>query len=289
MLPPSHQRSALASLWYCRIHGLERGPITWDMLQGLAQSGDLRPSDLVRRGDQTQWVVASQARCEDPVPLPPPLEAPVETKLTARLAAALSVDVQAAHAPAQPFRRLEPVAPEATAVETSHGKAVAPDDTTPADVVTEDSSDAADAPSRLVVPATVDVTRSSRATRDDSIDEDGPVMTLVDESEEAPRPASPSPVRLSAAATALAVRNAKRRNPAGVALLALGLALVGLFKLALPLGLLSLYLAWRSASDLRSRPAERGSVPSGIGLATAVAAMTVAAIDVGVSVYHIAR
>lgn len=242
-------QSSLASLWYCRIHGLERGPLTWDMLQDLARGGDLRPSDLVRRGDESQWTLASQARYD----APPRVAAPVESKLTAQLAAALSADVLAAHVPATVYKR------ELATVALDDGPGAAPE---------------AD-PEFVPIPAS-----------QPSVDEDGPVLTLTDEP--AVSAATPQPTGLPAAAAAHAARHRRSTNPAGIALLALGLALVGLFKLALPLGLLSLYLAWRSAADLRRRPQARGAVPARIGLATAAAAMAVAGVDVGVSVYHIA-
>ncbi|QOV89340.1 DUF4339 domain-containing protein [Humisphaera borealis] len=241
----------MASLWFCRIHGLERGPITWDMLQELAQAGDLRPSDLVRRGDQSQWVTASQARFEEPIPGPPPLAAPIETKLTARLAAALAVDVDIAHAPARPYRRV------------SQSNAAEPFETASAEEVDVAVSDNA-------ATDTLEVHR-----------------TGVPESAEAPTAADSVTRRLPAKAAAHAVRSARPRNPGGVALLALGLALIGLFKLALPLGLLSMYLGWTSAGDLWRRPNGRGTVPTGVGLATAVAAMVMAGIDIGVSLYYI--
>lgn len=255
----THSTSASASFWYCRIHGLERGPLTWDMLQDLAHDGDLRPSDLVRRGDQSEWTVASQARYDDPRDEPPRPAAPVETKLTERLAAALSADALATHAPAHPFRR--PAAEPISRTENgeSSGSAVIAETAAPDD------------PELVPIPPS-----------QPSVDEDGPILTLVDDLADA------TPTKLPATAVADAARNRRPANPAGVALLALGLALIGLFKLALPLGLLSLYLAWRSVADLRRRPVAGGSVPVGIGLATAAAAMVVGGIDVGASVCHIA-
>ena len=254
----SKPTSSMASLWYCRIHGLDRGPITWDMLQELAQAGDLRPSDLVRRGDQTQWIVASQARFEEPVPQPPPLAAPIETKLTARLAAALAVDVDAAHTPAKAYSR--PARAASAEVAMDREKAV------------EAETSPMDEEVAVATPAAVDET------------------PLPEQSEQQIEQTDVQTVALLPARAAVdAIRNAKPRNPGGVALLALGLALIGLFKLALPLGLLSLYLAWRSAADLRRRPIGQGMASSGVGLTTAVAAMIVAGIDVSVSVYYIAR
>lgn len=259
-------KSELSSLWYCRIDGLDRGPITWEMLQGLAQGGDLKPSDLVRRADLDQWVVASQARCAGPVATPSatPLR---DAEVTVRLAAALAADTAIVHAPARSFKRPE----------------IAPPPQSAAPAIADD--DAIDGPASVDVPVAVmdaEIDEPAEADVSDLSEEVSPepAGTQSAQGPAAMAAAGPDPVPLPAAAIARAVRSTRTPNSGGLALLALGLALIGLFKLALPLGLLSLYLGWRSAADLRRRPL-------GPGLAVAAGALIVAAVDVSVSLYTI--
>lgn len=310
MVTTPKTQSALASLWYCRIYGLERGPITWEMLQDLAQAGDLKPSDLVRRADLEGWVVASQARCIHALPHTEPSASRNDVAGTERLAAALAADAVSAHAPARSFRRKEAAAasaaPAACADHEQH-------DATIEQPMTASSVDASVEPRTGVSDCTVDAVESAK--EEPSLQNELPASVVsglavaeslrqvelaVAHANSAEPPSDPAevdavavvpapiarrdaasiPAPLPAAAIARAVRESRPSNPGGLALLALGLALIGLFKLALPLGLLSLYLAWQSASDMRRRPL-------GMGLAVAAGAMIVASVDVGVSLYTI--
>lgn len=44
--------------WYCRAMGIELGPMSWDDLVGMARRTNLDRKDLVRQGEQGQWVAA---------------------------------------------------------------------------------------------------------------------------------------------------------------------------------------------------------------------------------------
>jgi len=270
MVISSPPQSSLSSLWYCRIHGLERGPITWDMLQHLAQNGDLKPSDLVRRADTERWVVASQARCAEPVETPRPPQR--ENVITERLAAVLAADQATSHAPARSFKRVEE--PDATPAEAESQLRPASVDgnaSVAADALLEEPIDeqikAEDEPESIAATDTQPELKVGSTASQAVV---AAVLT----------PAVAEPRKLPAVAIAHAVRNKRPSNPAGLALLALGLALIGLFKLALPLGMLALYLAGKSAADLRHRP-------TGAGLAVAAGALIVGMVDVGVSLYTI--
>jgi hypothetical protein len=196
------------NLWFFKLHGLERGPVTWEVLQNLACSGDLKPSDLVRRDGEEQWVVATRARAQDST-----RDAGSTRAASAGAASALTAD-------AGP------------------------------------------------VPAARPAGRAAREAIDP-----GPAEPDT-EPDAAPRP--PAAVAAPAAQ--------RSDHPAGTALLALGLGLVGVFKLALPLGLLSIYLGGRSARALGRRPAAAGGSAA---LAAAAAAVLVGLLDVGVSLYVI--
>ncbi|HND54700.1 MAG TPA: DUF4339 domain-containing protein, partial [Pirellulaceae bacterium] len=63
----------MQATWYCRIGDRQYGPISVAQLQRLAARGDLTPTCLVRRSDETTWYEASRvgglwARA---TPLPP--------------------------------------------------------------------------------------------------------------------------------------------------------------------------------------------------------------------------
>lgn len=45
--------------WYYATGGQRHGPVTKELLKGLATSGQLAPSDLVWRKGMGQWVAAS--------------------------------------------------------------------------------------------------------------------------------------------------------------------------------------------------------------------------------------
>jgi hypothetical protein len=53
-----------AARWYIERAGTEFGPVTWAELRSLAQSGRLRPTDLVRRDGLPYWQPAHEAREE---------------------------------------------------------------------------------------------------------------------------------------------------------------------------------------------------------------------------------
>jgi hypothetical protein len=172
--------------WFFRTDGHEHGPVSWEVLQGLARDGDLRPTDPVRRSDQERWVPAGQARHEEVVIRPPRT---IEPAVAHRLAATLAADAAIIHAAPAAIRQAE----------RNMARAVAPS--------------------------------------------------------------------LSPAAA----------RPGGTALLALALALVGVFQLALPLGMLSLYLGGRAGTKLlRTR---------GPALYVAVTAVLTGAVDVCVSLW----
>lgn len=44
--------------WYCRVIGVELGPMTWDDLLGMADRTNLGRIDLVRQGEDGAWVAA---------------------------------------------------------------------------------------------------------------------------------------------------------------------------------------------------------------------------------------
>ncbi|MCL4206797.1 MAG: DUF4339 domain-containing protein [Pirellulaceae bacterium] len=48
--------------WYCAIDGQECGPFSTDQLRALAQQGQLRPSDHIRRADSDSWTPAAKVR-----------------------------------------------------------------------------------------------------------------------------------------------------------------------------------------------------------------------------------
>lgn len=214
------------NLWFFKLYGLERGPVTWEVLQDLARSGDLKPSDLVRRDGDDRWVVATRARAHDPA---------------------------------------------------------------------RDSAADSPVPVQMQVPAPMAVIPASIRRPSDETPPSEPASghTAGHREPADPGPAEPNPVPVSPSPTVAApvppaarpsASEAAAGRPAGTALLALGLALVGVFKLALPLGLLSIYLGGRSARALGRRPAAGGG---GGAFAAAAAAVLVGLLDVGVSLYVI--
>jgi hypothetical protein len=184
----THDATAAGTRWFFRTDDHEHGPVSWEVLQGLARDGDLRPTDLVRRSDEERWLPAGQARHEEVVIRPPRT---IEPAVSHRLAAALAADAAVHAVPATAIRR---------------------------------------------------------------------------------------PARDAARADALPARYpGSAPRPGGTALLALALALVGVFQLALPLGMLSIYLGGRAGAKLlRDR---------GPGLYVAVTAVLTGAVDVGVSLW----
>jgi hypothetical protein len=52
----------MATHWYCKISGAERGPLTSQQLKAMAVHGRLQPSDEVRQGDTGNWVPASRVK-----------------------------------------------------------------------------------------------------------------------------------------------------------------------------------------------------------------------------------
>ncbi|HEX8911000.1 MAG TPA: DUF4339 domain-containing protein [Humisphaera sp.] len=205
--------------WYYRIHGLERGPVTWDALQDLACDGTLKPSDLVRYGEDGRWVVASRARAEEP-PSPPPrpnrADPPPGDRLAAVLAAGVGVPAAVVSAPSA-----EP--------------------TSPAPMPPAQPPVAADEP--LVAQGKTTVAPSSAG------------------------PADPAP-------------RSNESSAAGPAVLALALALVGVFVYALPLGMVSTYLGARAA--VAARRAGSGGTAS-----FAAVALLVGLTDVGLALWAI--
>jgi hypothetical protein len=61
--------------WYYAENGQQRGPVTFDIIQALAISGKLRPTDLVWKVGMPQWVPANtQSGLFAPMPVPRPVE-----------------------------------------------------------------------------------------------------------------------------------------------------------------------------------------------------------------------
>ena len=52
----------MAAQWYCRIRGEETGPFDARDLKSIARSGQLLPENLVRKGAEGSWVVASKVQ-----------------------------------------------------------------------------------------------------------------------------------------------------------------------------------------------------------------------------------
>jgi hypothetical protein len=80
-------QSGMVAEWYYTEQGQRRGPVTWQQLQQLAQSGKLRPVDLVWKAGMAQWSPASSqpslfnatapaAPAPSPAPAAPPPPAP---------------------------------------------------------------------------------------------------------------------------------------------------------------------------------------------------------------------
>lgn len=56
--PHAAERSSDES-WYCQIFGAELGPMPWDELRLLAERGNLKGDNRVRRGDSGEWISAA--------------------------------------------------------------------------------------------------------------------------------------------------------------------------------------------------------------------------------------
>src|SRR5215207_5101029 len=84
-------------VWYWREGSTQHGPITWEKLQSLAESGKIAPNDWVTREGWIEWKLACEAseisaeKAADPTldvgaeaepgdplpPLPPPVPLPI--------------------------------------------------------------------------------------------------------------------------------------------------------------------------------------------------------------------
>ena len=100
--------------WYFRLNGLDRGPVPWETLEGLARGGELLPVDLVRRSDSRTWQPASQARLQqvEPARARRTIQSAVAYRATVaeRIADNLLKD-SASHVPAIAYRRAGSIAP----------------------------------------------------------------------------------------------------------------------------------------------------------------------------------
>ncbi len=52
----------MATQWYCKIAGYERGPLSAQALKSMADKGRLQPDTLVRQGPEGSWVPASRVK-----------------------------------------------------------------------------------------------------------------------------------------------------------------------------------------------------------------------------------
>jgi hypothetical protein len=52
----------MANMWYYSNKNKQKGPVTWDDLTGLAQTGQLQSSDMVWEEGTPDWIKASQVR-----------------------------------------------------------------------------------------------------------------------------------------------------------------------------------------------------------------------------------
>ena len=52
----------MASQWFCKIDGRERGPLTSQALKSMADKGRIQPDDPVRQGADGSWVPASRVK-----------------------------------------------------------------------------------------------------------------------------------------------------------------------------------------------------------------------------------
>jgi hypothetical protein len=66
------------AIWYWREDGAQRGPVAWEKLQAMAESGKIAPNDWVFREGWTDWKLACEAKdaaaaeVAQSAPLPPP-------------------------------------------------------------------------------------------------------------------------------------------------------------------------------------------------------------------------
>ena len=101
------------AVWYWREGATQHGPITWEKLRALAESGKISPSDWVMREGWPDWKLACEAKDSSlepmpPAPLPPPLPLPVAVQpQTATPPAAVAAVPMPAPTPVQPA----PIAP----------------------------------------------------------------------------------------------------------------------------------------------------------------------------------
>ena len=105
------------AVWYWREGNEQHGPVTWEKLQSLAESGKVSPSDWVMREGWPDWKLACEANDSSidmaavgPPPEPPPLPLP---PVQPPLAAAGAVAAAPASAAALVAPSLQPVAPVA--------------------------------------------------------------------------------------------------------------------------------------------------------------------------------
>ena len=146
------------AVWYWREGNEQHGPVTWEKLRSLAESGKVSPSDWVMREGWPDWKLACEANDSSidmaavgPLPEPPPLPLPpVQSPAAAPAGAAPTASAALSLQPVAPVATvampvvtlsaalplpLPPLAPQQTLIEPEPAPATGPDGVNQGDVV----------------------------------------------------------------------------------------------------------------------------------------------------------
>jgi hypothetical protein len=70
------QEGDMGTQWYYTVQGQRFGPVSFEQLKQVAESGQLQASDMVWKDGMAQWAVASQVKGLIPAVMPPPPSVP---------------------------------------------------------------------------------------------------------------------------------------------------------------------------------------------------------------------